>query len=396
MPAARAQHIGFFGKSDDNSDFTGLYDPFCDLDTNWFEPIYCDCPERPLNSGWFFGYRRTNMNVSRPHNEVVSQFYDQEDGDVARPDDELMRSIYSGSISDDLGGDWSWGNRFDFGWMSEQGSGLWFVARKQDSPDRRVTFDNIDQSGLSALRLNDQPWGPTSATVNGLRMYGFEANKVWRLKPTAKGTVMEPFVGPRYVRLRDHADRTDIYSDFYRTVGTFPTNGQQFPIVRRVNFAYSDTTMTTDNDLFGGQFGMRSKWRRGRWQVTSDIRGLMFWNHQSSERITRNERQTENWVATYNAITVNGITENNITGVAPVAGGVVIEEQRQIHTSDTRNTFAYGGELNFELAFEVTQGFALTAGAEIIAIGDGVGRGFQSVDDSLVMSGFSIGFTYNR
>ena len=46
-----AQHPGFFGKSDDGSDFTGLYDPFCDLDTCWFEPIYCDDTERPSELG---------------------------------------------------------------------------------------------------------------------------------------------------------------------------------------------------------------------------------------------------------------------------------------------------------------------------------------------------------
>ncbi len=388
MPAAQAQHIGFFGKSDDNSDFTGLYDPFCDLDTCWFEPISCDCTERPMNSGWFFGYRRTNMNISRPRNEEVSQFYDPFDGDFARPDDELLRSIYSGNIDDDFRGDWSWGNRFDFGWMSEEGSGLWFVARKQDSPEQRLTFTNVDQNLLPALRLDNTPFGPTTALINGLEMYGFEANKVWRLAPTARGTVMEPFIGPRYIRLRDSSDRNDIFSDFFETVGTFPLTGQTVPIVRRVNFAFRQTMITTDNDLFGGQFGMRSRWRRGRWQVSSDVRGLMFWNHQSRERIDQDERQAENFVANFDVNT-------NIAAVNSV-NGVVILDSRQTHTTESHNTFAYGGELNLELAFEVTQGFAITAGAEVIAIGDGVGRGFESVDDSLVMSGFSLGFTYNR
>lgn len=391
MSTTHAQHAGFFGKSDDNSDFTGLYDPFCDLDTNWFEPIYCDCPERPMNSGWFFGYRRMRVNVSRPRNEPNIDFYEPLP-DTNRPPSEQLQSVYQGDISSDLKGDWGWGNRFDFGWMSEEGSGLWMVARKLDSPDERVEFDNIDNNGLDSLRLDNQPWGPGFATLNGLRMYGFEVNKVWRLAPTPRGAVIEPFIGPRYMRLRDHADRADVFSDAYDKLSTFPTEElAPFFIVKKVYFNYRESIVTTDNDLFGGQLGIRSKWRRGRWQVSSDIRGMAFWNHQVKDRLISDERQQQDWIANYPG---TGIVPT--ASITPSAGGAIPIDFRQTQITETNNTFAYGGELNVELAFEITQGFAVTAGAEVIAIGDGIGRGYNGVDDSLVMSGFSFGFTFNR
>jgi len=387
---ALAVEPGFLHTGDDNSDFTGLYDPFCDLDTCWFEPIHCECPERPLNSGWFFGYSRTALRVSRPRG-VGRLSYDPQPELGVPDEDDLIFSIYQSTDAGDLSGDLAWGNRFDFGWTSEEGTGLWFVARKLDSPNERVNFTNVDSNGGSLDRPDDNDFGPTFATVNGLQMWGFEGNKVWRLSPTPRGTVMEPFMGLRYVRLRDSADRTDIFNNYddlnfspFLTPGQVPT---ETDLVRTIFFNYRQAIITTDNDLFGGQFGMRSRWRRGRWQVTSDIRGLMFWNHQVKETRATNEEQFENITTTYDAA---GILQSiNETGT-------VIEESSQTHTFDTNNTFVYGGELNLNLAFEVTQGFALNVGGEILAFADGIGRGPTGTDDSLLMTGLTFGFTLNR
>lgn len=382
-----AQNVGFLGKGDDNSDFTSLYDPFCDLDTHWFEPIYCDCPEGPLNSGWFFGYSRMHLNVSRPRsNDQV--FYDPDpDPNFPTPLADQIPSIYQGMAAGDHEGDWAWGNRFDFGWISEEGNGFWFVARKLDSPDERVTFDNIDLNDDAAVRPDDEPWGPTFATVNGLRMWGFEGNKIWRLAPTPKGTVLEPFVGLRYVRLRDHADRNDIFTNAFEQL-QFPEIGPaNGTVLRTVDFNYRDAQITTDNDLFGGQLGVRSRWRRGRWEVTSDLRALLFWNHQSREIIGDNELQAQNFAGTYDA---NG----QLAGVAE--SGLELQSFGQDQSYDTANTFVYGGELDLQLSFDVTKGFALTLGGQVIAFGDGVGRGMSSTDDSLVMTGVTAGFAINR
>ena len=383
-PAQAQPQPGFFGKGDDNSDFTGLYDPFCDLDTCWFEPIHCDCPDdRSLNSGWFFGYSRMTLRVSRPRDQGrLSYIPETESG----PGDPIF-SIYEANDAGEYGGDWAWGNRFDFGWVSEEGSGLWFVVRKLDSPSETVTFDNIDLNNDSSLRPDTENFGPTFATLNSLEMYGFEGNKIWRLEPGPQGTVMEPFVGLRYVRLSDFADRTDVFTNANERLLFSPTGvpGSTEAVV--TNFNYREALITTDNDLFGGQFGMRSRWRRGRWQITSDIRGLMFWNHQVKETIASNETQSQTLFAVYDA--AGDITAIN-TPTAP------LQLTDQDHIYDDNNTFVYGGEVNLQAAFEVTQGLAITFGGEIIAFGDGVGRGPTGVDDSLVLTGFNLGFTVNR
>lgn len=385
-----AQHAGFFGKNDDNSDFTGLYDPFCDLDTCWFEPIDCNCPdERPLNSGWFFGYSRMRLKVSRPRDTGAVFFTPETPSGPGDP----IASIYGGNDASELGGDWGWGNRFDFGWVSEEGSGLWLVARKLDSPNARDNFDNIDDNLDDGLRPDGEPWGPTFATVNGLRMWGFEGNKIWRLEPGPKGTVMEPFIGARYVRLRDHADRNDVFTDADDALRFPLTQPPNVTLLDTANFNFRESIITTDNDLFGGQLGMRSRWRRGRWQITSDIRGLMFLNHQVKERIESNETQSQDFVATYGPATPDGT--GDLQTVAPVTGNILqLFDQDRIY--DVNNTFVYGGEVNLQAAFEVTQGFAITFGGEIIAFADGIGRGVAGIDDSLVLTGFSLGFNFNR
>lgn len=388
-PAQAQPQPGFFGKGDDNSDFTGLYDPFCDLDTCWFEPIHCECPDRPMNSGWFFGYSRMHLRVSRPRDQGALTYRPALRGNTSATPflGDPIESIYQANDAADYGGDWGWGNRFDFGWVSEEGSGIWFVARKLDSPNETVTFDNIDLNNDSSLRPDTENFGPTFATLNSLEMYGFEGNKIWRLEPGPQGTVMEPFVGLRYVRLTDNADRTDVFTNANDL--QFPTGGQTPGVTLREDafFNYRESLITTDNDLFGGQLGMRSRWRRGRWQITSDIRGLMFWNHQVKETIANNETQSQGFIATYDAV-------GDLAGIANPVAPLQLTDQDHIY--DENNTFVYGGEVNIQAAFEVTQGLAITFGGEIIAFGDGVGRGPTGVDDSLVLTGFNVGFTVNR
>ena len=148
----QAVEPGFLHTGDDNSDFTGLYDPFCDLDTCWFEPIYCDCPERPLNSGWFFEYSRTALKVSRPRN-VGRLTYDP-NPELGTPDaDSLLTSIYTATDGGDLYGDLAWGNRFDFGWVSDEGTGLW-VCRSEVGYTRRKRSRFKNTSGVDLAENN--------------------------------------------------------------------------------------------------------------------------------------------------------------------------------------------------------------------------------------------------
>ncbi len=387
LSSAQAQpEPGFFGKGDDNSDFTGLYDPFCDLDFQWFEPIHCECPVRPLNSGWFFGYSRETMNVTRPRDTVIPTWDPGPTFTVLEP---LIDQSTAGS---DYDGDWGWGNRFDFGWVSEDGTGIWFVARKFDI-EESITYDNIDLNLDSGLRPDEEDYNPTTTTLNGLRMWGIEANKVWRLEPTPKGHIIEPFVGVRYAKVRDDSDRSDIYTDATEKL-LFGGPGVGVPGVTEqvtVAFNYQDSIRTVDNDLFGGQLGMRSRWRRGRWHITSDVRGLAFWNHQVRKTRLDNEFQYQTFNGTFGD---DGAGGGILTAITPVTG--VLQDFDQEQHVEQSNTFVYGGEFHLDVAFEVTQGFAINVGGQVIAFADGIGRGLEGTDDSLLLSGVSLGFTFNR
>ena len=371
---AQAVEPGFLHTGDDYSDFTSLYDPLCDLDTCWFEPIHCECPDRPLNSGWFFGYSRTALRVNRPSN-LGTLTYDPTPEAGVPDQDDLLLPIYQPTTVGELHGDVAWGNRFDFGWMSEEGTGLWFVVRKLDSANERVNFDHLDFNNDDALRPDGEPFGPTFATVNSVKMWGIEANKVWRLSPTPRGTILEPFMGLRYARVRDQANRTDIFNNYDQL--NFPLSVPPAVLVRRTHFNYRESIITTDNDLFGGQIGMRSRWRRGRWQVASDLRGLMFWNHQVKEILANNEEQSVNNTATYDATGLTGIAQSNL-----------LQESTQTQTFDSQDSLVYGGEWNLDLSFDITQGFALNVGGEIIFFADGIGRGADIENqESLLMTG---------
>ena len=382
--AQHGTHRSIFGAVDDDH-LNAALDPY-EIDVDWFEPIYDGIPdERPLNSGWFFSYDRVNLNVTRPRDEPRQLIFDPETLDT-----NILESQFRGAPSADYEGDWAWGNRFDFGYISPEGTGLWIVARKLDDPNRIEEEDNIDFNADNQLRPDGEPWGPTFVTLNGFAMWGVEANRTWRLPATPKGTILEPFIGARYAKLRDYSDRTDVYTDI--VTDSFPLTGVAGELqVDRLDFNYQQNRVTTDNDLFGGQFGVRSRWRRGRWQIVSDVRGMLFHNYRSRERAAINEIQQQQFTANYVPDGLGGGVLGNI-----VATGPLLQYESEFNEYDSSNHFVYGGEANIDATFEVTQGFALRAGLQIIAFADGVGRGFFATDDSVVLAGYTFGFSLNR
>ena len=137
----------------------------CDLDFDWFKPIYCDCPDEiEPNSGFFFSYSRMNLYGSRPESGSRASFR------YLR----LMTSATRKSLgqataltTDTSGYDGSWGNRFNFGFISDDRRGGWEVsAFKLDDPSQLQLEDNIDRNdNVFDDELGD-PVGSTSITLN--------------------------------------------------------------------------------------------------------------------------------------------------------------------------------------------------------------------------------------
>jgi hypothetical protein len=280
-------------------------------------------------------------------------------------------------------GDWAWGNRFDIGYMAEGGDGLWVVIRKLDNPNVQLVETNVNRNGEIEADLFGDPVGPTFITLNAFNVYGIEVNRVWRSVTWGNGFVVEPFAGPRYVRIRDHSDRADYFFERPLVPGTGPANGTLTFIN---DDQFRDQTVTTDNDLFGGQFGLRTQWHRGRWLVSSDLRGFVFHNFRDRDRIISEEINQQTITATYDA---NGVLQN-------VALGDVNVSSTKDDLTDESGRFAFGGELRLESMFEITQGFALRGAAEMIVFADGIGRGFTGTSETFALLGFTFGFALNR
>ena len=171
-----------------------------DIDFQLFAPAQTSTygDDMELNTGWYFCYDRVYWNVSRPQ---ASQ-----------------RPHY---------GDWTWGNRFDIGYMTEERSGWLLNILHVDGPTLSATIGN----GLA---------------INNADLSGVEFNKVWRLRPFHHGSVLEPFIGVRYGMFRDRYD---------------PSN-------------------RIDNSMFGGQVGARWFTRKGRWILSSECRFFAMENFQ--------------------------------------------------------------------------------------------------------------------
>ena len=105
------------------------------------------------NYGWFFTYDRQYLNVKRADSAV-----------------------------NDFAGDFTWGNRFDFGYMTDANHGWW--------------------SSVSYLRMGDV----NLTQINNFTYTNVEVNKSWRLEPFYHGCYLEPFLGVRYFKFNDRLD----------------------------------------------------------------------------------------------------------------------------------------------------------------------------------------------
>lgn len=341
-----------------------LFPEFCpeDLNYTWFEPIYCDCgDERPLaRTGFFFDYMRLKANVSRSREADGSQF-----------------------------GDWTTGNIFDFGYMRDadhhgQASGWLMSVLKMNNPNLFLRNENIDRNDNEVLDLLGNPIGETFEQLNAFNVYGVEVNRVWRMEPTFHGAILEPFAGVRYVRIRDHfgTARYNVVNPVIPTVG--PANG----VLQFSEFDnYIDSATFTDNDLYGGQIGLRAFKQRGRWRLGTEIRGFSF--HNFAER-------TIETADTFTERDVFALYDEN-GALTAIANGPLESTVTVLDDNDVKNRFVWGGELRIDVGFDITKKFSIELGGVFLAFADGIGRGNESlIGESFISGGATLGFAINR
>lgn len=191
----------------------------------------------PAKIGWFFAYDRQYMTVNRGEQTKLG-------GDpFARPFD----------------GGWVWGNRFDFGYMTQENHG-W-----------SMTWSNI---GTGLLFEDDDLKIRLKPTYSS-----FEINKTFRHKLRFGGE-LEPYFGVRYLYYADNtADSSpsgpilvDANGDpILDEDGNLQTAGQE------------DFSQRMQNQLLGGQLGCRYHIRKGRWNLSSDFRLMAAQNWQYAQ-----------------------------------------------------------------------------------------------------------------
>ena len=373
-------------------------EPFAfDPDFQFFAPSGVDRlgGEIDPSIGWFASYDRTCLYVTRPQDEATS-----------------------------TQGDFGWGNRFDIGYMTEEEHGWMVSFLHLDGPNNyrilemeRIDVFNPDDlvnsvANADELRGGGGGGGGGNAAVtvtpgfpvrdrndpitqardyrlhdsiNVAKVSSFELNKTFRIDPLHYGSIVEPFVGVRYSTVNDYY-RRDRYQRIDETTGAvvfdsaipgiFPTLPAQDIDDASMEQLISTNTQF-DNNLFGGQIGLRWFKQKSRWNLSAEVKALAFQNFQSFNRTTDTER-------TYYDGGIQGEVDV-VLNTRNVASG---------HSAE----FVFGTEIRAEAAYSITKYMQLRAGIQFMDLARGIGRGNDALrnDQDFLMVGATGGFAINR
>ncbi len=362
--------------------FGQVYHPFAEPlefnpDWQFFAPVDVDSlmelPSRKrANTGWFGTYDRTYLWVSRPNVEQ--------------------------SKAD---GDFTWGNRYDLGFMTEDRSGWLFSMRHIGGPN---AYQNIYQERINRVNTADSPTvQPSTVTpfldqndpqyhtrnyilgdsLNVAGMSNFEINKTWRREPYRYGGIIEPMLGLRYTSFEDHA-LNQSYQRSANLISVPPVPGAAPGTTNLVETLISNET-NIQNRMVGGQLGFRYFNYYKRWTLSSELRAFGLQNFQNRSYVQRTETTEYGGVAINSAVVATDYTSG--TG--------------NVRTSN--NEFVVGFEARAEAAYQVTKYFNIRGGIDVIDFAKGIWRGanpgFGNVNDhsqDVQLAGFTFGITLNR
>jgi hypothetical protein len=346
-----------------------LFKPFAfpkyESDFQFFAPGHIDTygggPKH--KTGWFATYDRVYMNVQRPETTLPG---------------------YTPKF-----GDFTWGNRFDLGFIDDDSKGWVATIWHVDGPNvediivterlNRVA-DAAPQGDLvfpirdNNLRLTSARDYLVTTSVNVADMTGFELNRTWLWKPLHHGGRLQPIVGFRYTRFIDFYQRQTYIrydDDGFVTPPIPPTTGTA---------ATAEELTTIDagviNDMVGGQLGIHWDKDYRQWNFSGDVKFFAMQNFQAWEKST--------------------LIETTLEATDDPPGFTYFE---QTDAEDFNNSeFVFGMEVRFDAAYRVTRDLSLRCGFEFMDFGKGIGRGININENSqdVIMYGATMGITYNR
>lgn len=338
--------------------------PAIETDFQFFAPADVDTfgggPKH--KTGWFATYDRVYINVQRP--------------------------LDAYNLSNKMG-DFTWGNRFDLGYVDDDGKGWLFTGWHIDGPNennvllqerinRFVTGSPDDDPALDPWRDNnlrltgDRDYLVTNS-INTMDLSGVELNRTWLKKQLMHGAWVEPFGGFRYVKIIDFY-RRDIYTRFVYPAG--PVD----PLLADTE-SLSSFNAAWQNDLVGGQLGIRWYKDYRRWNFSGDVKAFAFQNFQNFNQKT--------------------VTETTYYPQPPDQSDtqpdtVFYEETDNFATNDSE--FVLGFEVRAEAAYRVTRDVSLRVGFTCMDFAQGIARGadLRDNDQDVFMYGITFGATLNR
>jgi hypothetical protein len=340
------------------------FQPF--LDPGYFEPDFQFFAPAEIND--FGGEEKPNTGL------YVT--FDRTYVGVSRPDDRF-------SFGSRPQSDFTWGNRMEVGYMKGDPDGWQAVLWHVNGPNERFANAYSQVLGTDAQGLSTQFFLLPDAldTINQLKMSSFELNKVWRRPPFHNQIQFEPFVGYRYMNVRDFWQR--------QTAVELPPPGATTP-----EFLLRDTFRSTfENNMHGGQIGARIFRQRGHWMLSADFRFFGLANFQYLKQIHQQSFLPVDTIPPGTNLTdVIGPLPPNLA--LPAAGGDV----NQVLNNQHATQFCFGGEFRTEASYELTRDINLRVGAVFLDLGQGIGRGnfLRFNNQAEQMAGVTFGFTVNR
>jgi hypothetical protein len=380
------------GVSDDG------YHPFSEpmeFDPDWqfFAPVQLQdmqdlTARQRANNGFYVTYDRLSIGVNRSTTEAAS-----------------------------FAIDYTWGNRYDFGWMNSKESGWNFSAMDVGGPN---VYETVRQQRLNQFVATDEGGnGPTGGTngqgppgsgligpseggpfitwlrendKDGERVYdlqnsvnvgsfsSFEANKTWRMEPYRYGGILEPMIGLRYANFADTA-HNDTYNAFPIFDGALP------PAIIGNGETLLQDNVQTDNHMVLGQIGFRYTKFINRWTLSNDMKffgGQVYQNQQTSRIVS------------------TALYEDPVTaGDPPLSDN---DHSGSTFSGRKNEESTWGFDLRVEGAYKATKYLDLRGGFGMIYFGNGIWRGSTITsqgpqflqNQSVIMPAFTFGIALNR
>ncbi len=353
------------------------YHPFAeplefDPDWQWFAPVQLQdfeelTSKQRARHGWYGAYDRVRQGFNRSETEAQS-----------------------GKV------DFTWGNRFDFGFMGERDHGWNFSFMNVSGPN---TYNEIYQNRLNAFDSNDDgdptdPYIPRDwqndpqyrervyfvrDSLNAGSYSSFEANKTWRTEPYRYGGILEPMVGLRFSKFDDIAE-----NDTYDSFGVDTDLDGTADLAREI---FLQDVVTTSNQMLLGQVGFRYIKYTKRWTLSSDFKTFFGHNFQTQH------------LALYSRTT--DYPNPVVIGQPP---SFTDDKTGTSFNGRNNDEFVVGMDLRTEAAYTISKAIDIRAGFNLLYFGTGVWRGATTTsggnqflqNQNLVMPGFTFGFAINR